>query len=262
MDTQAPNEMNETKTTEKKDVEKRTAEKSVGASSYLTPIAVVLGSIIIAGAFYFGHGSTPVQTAPQSGSGQTQTAAVNIKDVKVAGEPYVGNKNAPVTIALWFDYQCPFCKLLDDNTIKKVYPKYVQTGKVKIVFKDFAFLGPDSDTAGLFARAVWDLYPDKFYAWYQAMFSAQDKENSGFGDLASIEKLAKSFPGIDEAKVVAQMNSNKSKYTAIMSANRSEGAKFGVRGTPSMIIGTKLIVGAQPYDIVSAAIDAQLKKAK
>lgn len=255
------NTHNETVAPEKKDVETK-VEKKIEVGRYLTPIAVVLGSIIIAAAFYFGHGSVPTPTGQPIGSGQAQAVAVNIKDVKIAGEPYVGSKNAPVTIALWFDYQCPFCKLLDDNTIKKVYPKYVQTGKVKIVFKDFAFLGPDSDTAGLFARAVWDLYPDKFYAWYQAMFSAQDKENTGFGDLASIEKLAKSFPGIDEAKVVAQMNSHKSKYTAVMSADRAEGSKFGVRGTPSMIIGNKLIVGAEPYSVVSAAIDAQLKKAK
>ncbi len=63
MDTQAPNE---TKTTENKDIEKKPenyVEKNVEVGRYLTPIAVVLGSIVIATAFYFGHGSAPAPTA-------------------------------------------------------------------------------------------------------------------------------------------------------------------------------------------------------
>ncbi len=235
--------------------------KNTEANSYLTPIAVVLGAIIIAGAFYFGHGGVAAPTAGQPTRGQTQ-AVVNINDVKTAGEPYIGSKNAPVTMALWFDYQCPFCKLLDTNSMPELYTNYIKTGKLKIVFKDFAFLGPDSDTAGLFARALWDLYPNRFYAWYQAMYAAQDEENSGFGNLASIEKLAKGFPGIDEAKVVTQMNSHKSEYAAAMSADRAEGESMGVRGTPSFIIGTHLSVGAQQYSKISALINAQLQKVK
>lgn len=240
---------------------KNSDTKNTEASSYLTPIAVVLGAIIIAVAFYFGHGGAPVPTSGQPTSGQTQTA-VNISDVKTAGEPYIGSKDAPVTMALWFDYQCPFCKLLDTNSMPELYTNYIKTGKLRVVFKDFAFLGPDSDAAGLFARALWDLYPNRFYAWYQAMYAAQDGENSGFGNMASIEKLAKTFPGINEAKVVTQMNSHKSEYAAAMSADRAEGERMGVRGTPSFIIGTHLSVGAQPYSKISALINAQLQKVK
>jgi len=234
--------------------------KEVSASDrYMTPIALVIGAIIIASAFYFGHGTAPV--AKQAGNAPAQVA-VNIKDVKTAGNPYVGNVNAPVTLAVWFDYQCPYCKMLDDDTLTQVYKNYVQTGKVKIVFKDFAFVGPDSSAAALFARAVWELYPTKFYTWYQAMFAAQDKENTGFGDTASIEKLTKTITGIDVAKVKALLKKKSDTFKAEMTADRKEGAKLGVSGTPSIIIGTKRLDGAVPYSQVSKLIDEQLKAVK
>ncbi len=229
-----------------------------GVSQYLTPIAVLLGAIIIAGAFYFGNGSAPATTTQNTGNTQTATI-VNIKDIKTDGEPFIGDKNAPVTMALWYDYQCTFCKLFDINSMPKIYSEYIKTGKLRVVFKDFAFLGPDSYIDGLFSRSVWDLYPDKFYTWFQAMYKAQDGENTGFGDLQSIEKLAKTIPGLDVSKIIANMNSKKDEYKAVMSADRAEGNKMGVRGTPSMIIGKQLLVGAQPYDVIKAAIDAELK---
>ena len=222
---------------------------------YLTPIAVLLGAVILAGAYVFGHGVGTNNGL--TGGNQPAPATVDIKDVKTDNDPYVGDKNAPVTIALWFDYQCPFCKKLDTDTLPQVYTDYVKTGKVKIVFKDFQFLGQDSDTAAVFARAVWELYPDKFYTWYQAMFNAQDEEgDQGFGNLASIQTLTKTIPGIDADKVTALMNQKQSTYAAAVAADRTEGASFGVNGTPAMIIGTQLLAGAEPYATVKAAIDA------
>ncbi|HFC11051.1 MAG TPA: hypothetical protein ENJ75_02590 [Candidatus Kaiserbacteria bacterium] len=224
---------------------------------YMTPIALIIGAIIIGGALYFGHGSAP---APQKG--KTAQTAVNIKDVKISNNAYVGNADAPVTIAVWFDYQCPYCKMLDDNTLKQVYENYVKEGKVKIVYKDFAFLGPDSDTDALFARAVWDLYPEHFYEWYQAMFTKQDKENSGFGDRASVEALTKTISGIDEAKVSALVDSKKKELEAEITADRNEGAKLGIQGTPSVVVGNQLLNGVVSYSKLSQIIDSELGAVK
>lgn len=224
---------------------------------YLTPIAVLVGALIIAAAFIFGHGGTQPQAAQQ---GQ-QAAAVNIKDIKTDGDPFIGNANAPVVMAFWFDYQCPFCKQFETTVTPLLYQNYVQSGKLKIVFKDFQFLGQDSTTAAEFARAMWAVYPDKFYDWYVAMFNAQDQEgDQGFGNLDSIKALTAKMPGVDVNKVIANMNANKTQYDAAIAADRSEGQKFGVNGTPAAIIGTTLISGAQPYEKVAPLIDAQLKK--
>jgi protein-disulfide isomerase len=222
---------------------------------YGTALAVVVGAVIIGGALIYGHAGTPSGT-----TGNGQPTAVDIKDVKTDNDPYIGDKNAPVTIAVWFDYQCPFCKQLDTTTLPQIYADYVKTGKVRVVFKDFQFLGEDSMTAAEFARAVWEAYPDKFYDWYKAMFNAQDAEgDQGFGDLASIQTLTKTIDGMDVDRITKLMTDKKAQYDAAIAADRTEGTSFGINGTPAMIIGTQVLSGAQPYSAVQPLIDAELK---
>jgi protein-disulfide isomerase len=228
----------------------------------LMAIGLFLGLCLVALALYYGHGSSPATTGTtgqQQGTGATQ--AVDIQKVKTDGEPFIGNPNAPVAMAIWFDYQCPFCKQFDQGPLSQVYQNYVQTGKVKVIFKDFPFLGDDSIAAGEFGRAVWALYPNQFYNWYMAMFAAQDAEgDQGFGDQASIVAMTKTqVPQIDTAKVVSYVNANKAKLDAELQADKNEGIAFGIQGTPSVIVGTQLLAGAQPYTTVSAALDAALK---
>lgn len=222
---------------------------------YLTPIAVVVGAAILAAAFIFGHGAKPTDQTGQ------QAAKVDIKDVSTEGDPFIGNANAPVTMAFWFDYQCPFCKQFEETVTPQLFENYVKTGKLKIVFKDFQFLGQDSQVGAEFARAMWEAYPDHFYDWYLAMFAAQDDEgDKGFGDLDSIKAITAKINGVDVAKVVALMNQKKAQYDAEIAADRNEGQKFGINGTPSLIIGITVLSGAQPYSAVAALVDAQLAK--
>ncbi len=228
---------------------------------YGTAVSVLVGLIILAAAVYFGHGLQPTtQQASTGTNGQPASPAVDIKNVKTQGDPIVGNANAPVEMALFFDYQCPYCKQFDQTVLSQIYTNYVQTGKVKVVFKDFDFIGPDSLVASEYEHAIWDLYPDKFYAWYTAMFAAQDEENKGFGDEASIQKLTATVSGIDAAKVAAQVKAKKAEYDAATQATFTEAQGYGIQGTPSVIVGTTLLQGMKDYATVTALLDAQLKK--
>jgi protein-disulfide isomerase len=235
--------------------------KSVFMEKYLTPIAVILGAVIIAGAFIFGHGLGST-TPAASTSGTPAATAVNITNVKTANEPYIGNANAPVTMALFFDYQCPFCKQFDQTVLPILYSQYVQTGKLKIVFKDFDFIGPDSLIASEYARAMWQLYPSDFYQWYTGMYAAQVTENSlsAADYTANIQKVLAGIPGVDVSKVAALAVSDKTQYDATVTADFTEGQSYGIQGTPSVIVGTTLLQGAQQPAAVTALIDAQLKK--
>jgi protein-disulfide isomerase len=227
---------------------------------YLTPIAVIVAAVIIALAFIFVHGGAAVQQAATSG--QPAAPAVNIANLKTTGEPYIGSASAPVTMALFFDYQCPFCKQFDQTVMPQVITNYVQTGKVKVVFKDFDFLGNDSITGAEFGRAIWATYPDQYGAWLTAMFTAQDQEGDvGFGNSATIVTMIKAqFPTMDTTKLLALITANKTQYDAEIAADRAEGAADGIQGTPSVIVGTTLLQGAQTYSTVAALLDAQLKK--
>lgn len=232
--------------------------------------AIIVAGLIVAAGLFFGLNSKggnknvglntdaqPNQPSAQP-SAQPDSQTVDIAKVKTAGEPFIGNPNAPVTIAFWSDYQCPFCKHFDNDTIKQVVDNYVKQGKVKIVFKDFQFLGNDSQVAGIIGRAVWEVAPDKYYSWHEAMYKNQDKENSGWGNKSDILALTQSL-GIDSKKVETLATKNVKKYINMINADRSEGSSFGINGTPGTIIGKNLISGAQPYSSVKQLIDAELQ---
>lgn len=234
------------------------------AQKLAVPISIVVAGALIAGAIYLSN--TRNAGAPQV----VQQPKVNIKDVKIAGEPFIGDVNAPVTMAYWADYQCPFCKAVEvggvpqiptPSAIPLLIKNYVDTGKLKIVFKDFPFLGNDSTTAALYEHAVWELYPDKFYSWRSAMFKAQDEEgDQGFGNEASILKLIAKIQGLDANRLKALVAEKKDIYSKAIDADREEGSKFGVKGTPGFIIGTKFIAGADQLSTFTSAIEALLKK--
>ncbi len=233
-------------------------------SALFIPASIVIAGLLVGGGLYFGLS----QSGSPAGPGGTQpTVAVDIKDVNVDGAPYIGKADAKVVLAYWFDYQCPYCKAVDVGGIPQIpiepampllIKEYVDTGKLKIVFKDYAFLGPDSTTAALYKRAVWKLYPDKFYEWHEAMFRAQDEEHGGFGDEASIVALIKTIPGMDASAVQADVAANKAEYQAKIDADRAEGTSLGISGTPGFITGKTLIPGAVELPSFKSAIDPQL----
>jgi len=240
------------------------------SNKYFLPIAVIAAGLIIAGAVYWNgaHPSSGSGQAPTGGSGNTP-AAVNINNVKTDGDPYIGNPNAPVTIAFWSDFQCPYCKAFEVGgvagvttpaALPDIIKNYVDTGKVKIVFMDFVFLGNDSVTAALYNQSVWKLYPSEYFAWRTAMYTAQDQEgDQGFGNAASIDKLDTTIPGIDAAKIAADVKANGSAYQAMVDSDKAEAEKVGIQATPAFVIGTQVITGAYPYASFKTAIDALLK---
>lgn len=199
--------------------------------------------------------------AKQQQPAETQpNVKVNIKDVSVEGEPYIGDPDAPITMAYWLDFQCPFCQKFETDTLPTLIKNYVETGKLKIVFKDFQFLGDDSQTAGLVANAVWEIAPKSYQAWHEAMYKNQDDENGGWGKKEDIIAMTRTISGVDADRVSALMEEKKDSYQKELEEDNKEGAKFGVNGTPSVVIGEQMIVGAQPLATFTQVIDALLEK--
>ncbi|MEI8130668.1 MAG: thioredoxin domain-containing protein [bacterium] len=243
----------------KTDSRKQQSMPQLTVPSAIVLNALIIGaSIIIAAVMLGGHFTTGAGVAKDD-QAQQPTVTADIKNVKTDGAPFVGNPQAKVALAYWSDYQCPFCKQFETRTFQSILKDYVQSGKVAIVFKDFSFLGDDSDTAAEYGHAMWDLYPDKYFAWREAMYNAQDGENTGFGNEASIVKLTATVPGVDAGKVQKQVSTKKDIYQKMIEADKIEGASMGIQGTPSFITGKKLISGNNPYTDFQKALDAQLK---
>lgn len=221
-------------------------------------VAIIIAGVIVAGAVVFAskQPAQPVVANPQPQA----PVAVDVSKVKTSGEPFIGNANAPVTMAYWYDYQCPFCQRNEQEVMPQIIKNYVDTGKVKIVFKDYQFLGPDSQTLGQVSRAVWELYPDKFYAWHKAVYDNQGTENTGWATKEKILSITSGVLGVASAQqAIALATKNVGAYQKDMDADKAEGTAMGVSGTPAAIIGKQFVSGAQPYSVFQLAIEAALK---
>lgn len=223
-----------------------------------TPGAVIIAGAVIAVAIILVN-LFPAQPGAATPSPQPAARAADGSKVKTAGEPFIGNPSAPIAVAYWYDYQCPFCQRHEEETMPQIIKDYVETGKVKIVFKDYQFLGPDSQTAGLASRAVWEVAPERFYDWHKAMYDKQDDENGGWGTKDDILALTRTVLDEDAAARVGElMTSRADEYQKEMDEDKAEGAAMGITGTPGTIVGTQLIQGAQPYAAFQVAIEAAL----
>ncbi len=234
-------------------------------SALYVPGAIIIAGLIIGVSLIVAFKDS---TGQQAANGQQPTVAVDIKDVKIDGsDPFIGEENAPVTLVSWEDYQCPFCKAVEVGhpqiptkpAMPELIEQYVKTGKVKVVFKQYAFLGDDSTIAALYENAIWKLYPQRYHEFREAMFNAQDEEHGGFGNEASIiAMLKKEMPGVDTAKLKADVTANVAEYTKEIDEDRAEGSAFGITGTPGFITGKVMIPGAVGIDEFKKAIDPQL----
>jgi protein-disulfide isomerase len=222
--------------------------------------SVIIAGLLIAGAVFWNGQHPGSGTAGSAGTGAAPS--VNIANIKTDGSPFIGDPNAPVTVAFWSDFQCPFCKMFEVQTLPQIVQNYVNAGKVKVVFMDFPFLGPDSTVDGEYARAVWALYPSQYFAWRSALFTDQPQENSlnAADNLAWLKKVSNSVSGIEFAKLTAEVAANQATYDAAMNADKAQGTANGINATPSFIIGTQLISGAEPYAAFQQALDAALAK--
>src|SRR5690242_17172521 len=114
--------------------------KNVPPNTMLAVAVLAAGAFIGGSVLWSTMSSAKTQGAapPAPGAPSAPAVKVNITDVKTSGEPFVGDPNAPVTVAYWSDYQCPYCDRFETQTLPQLVQKYVNSGKVKVVFKDYS----------------------------------------------------------------------------------------------------------------------------
>jgi protein-disulfide isomerase len=182
-------------------------------------------------------------------------APIDTSDITTRPSNTEGDASATVTLIEYSDFQCPFCKRFQDSIMTRIITDYVKTGKVKLSYKNYAFLGDESRWAAQAAECAAD--QGKFWEMHDLLFNRQQSENSGAFSKENLINLAKEIK-VDSAKFTECLNQDKTLER--VQADISEGNRIGVRGTPSFLLNGKLIVGAQPYETFKAAIDATLKK--
>ncbi len=170
-------------------------------------------------------------------------------DVSADDDAVRGNKNAPVTIIEFSDYQCPYCKR-NSETMKQIEEEYGD--KVAIVFRDFPLqFHKQAQKAAEAAECAGD--QGKYWELHDYMFSNQDK--LAVDDLKDAAKQL----GLDSNAFNQCLDSGAQE--AEVQADVRAGEALGIRGTPIVFVNGKMINGARPFDSFKQIIDAELAKA-
>lgn len=170
-----------------------------------------------------------------------------------AKAPRKGQRNAPVTIQMFSEFQCPFCSRVKP-TIEQLLAQY--KGKIEIIWRDYPL--PFHDNAMPAAEAAREVFTQggekKFWAYHDLLFANQQSLSR-----ADLEKYATQVGGIDMAKFKKALDSNthRNAVQSDVNAVREAGAQIG---TPAFFINGKLLQGAQPLDAFKAAVDGALKE--
>ncbi|MFD2264476.1 DsbA family protein [Lacibacterium aquatile] len=164
-----------------------------------------------------------------------------------AKDPTFGPSDADVTIVEFFDYRCPYCKQVADRVLNVAKADK----KVRVVFKEYPILGPQSVVAARAAIAAQAL--GKYVEFHQALMAWK-----GQMDVDSILKVATSV-GLNADKMKTEMAKPEveDRLRTVMSLGRS----IGISGTPAFLIGKQLVPGAVDEDYLKQLIaDARAAK--
>jgi protein-disulfide isomerase len=138
----------------------------------------------------------------------------------------LGSPTAPVTLVEYADFQCPYCAEWTHRAFPALVDRYVRPGKVRIVFRGLAFLGPDSDRA--LRTAVAAGRENRLWNVVEGLYHRQGHENSGWVTEPLLDEIA-------GPRAVAARNAP---WVAAEMADASRAARAaGVAGTPAFQVG-------------------------
>ena len=173
--------------------------------------------------------------------------------------PILGDINAPLTLVEFGDYQCTFCKKFFDETEKSILMNYVETGKVKVLFKDFIVVNEDSVNAASAAHCAND--QKMFWQYHSTLYNNWDGEGTGWASSEQLHQFASTL-GLDMNEFSECMS--QSKWKDMVLSSHADGRTLGVDATPTFFIIDEnnealKIIGAQRYDVFQEVFDSLLE---
>jgi protein-disulfide isomerase len=162
--------------------------------------------------------------------------------------PQYAPRKYDVTIIEFFDYNCGYCKKARDNVDQLIK----EDKKVRVIFKEYPILGPQSIEMSTVALAVQINYPKSYFKFHNALMKSKERGKDG------AYKIAKSL-GLSVKKLKSTVARDAEKIAKMISENHQIGKEIGVTGTPGFIIGEELLPGAYPLDVMKEKIAAARK---
>jgi len=168
------------------------------------------------------------------------------------GDIMIGSDKAPVTIIEYASMTCPHCAHFEETTLPELKKRYIDTGKVRFIFREFP-LDPLAAAGFMLARCAGK---DKFMPIVEALFAKQHdwmvKE-----PIPPLIAIAKQF-GFSEQSF-NQCLANQQVLDSIQTVRDRAAEKLGVNSTPTFFVNGKKLSGDQSIDAMAKVIDPYLK---
>lgn len=206
------------------------------ARRLVLPSFVVISVLAIAGIFALSGGF----------SGKTGPAVA-------AARPVLGQATAPIAIDEYGDFQCPSCGSFARLVEPKIRSTYIDTGKARLIWHDFAWIGAESRDAANAARCAGD--QSRFWEFHDLLYSSQNGENQGAFSSERLKAMGVSLH-LDATRFDACIDAGT--YAPAVAADFADVRSQGFNGTPTFLIGNQRLVGAQPFEVFANLIDGQL----
>jgi protein-disulfide isomerase len=214
--------------------------------------AIAAAAVIVIVAVVISSGGSSKKGSPEGDAIGAKQAKQLLDGIPQKGST-LGSPKAKVTLTEFADLQCPFCR---DYTVKQfpaLVAKYVRTGKVKMVFQNYAFIGPDSLTAALAAEAAGK--QNKLWHFIDVFYNNQGPENTDYVTDKFLTKIAKGA-GVDPKKMLTDRDDPSARQA--VAAAQQAAASAGVSSTPTFVLKG----GTGPAQKLSAdQVEAALAKA-
>ena len=225
----------------------RTGRRPLVLAGYLA--AALAGALLLAGSLVAFGGLGRATPSPSP----TPTPAPN-----EANGRSLGSAAAPVTVEIWADYQCPYCQaetLVFGGSLERAF---VLPGSVRVVFRDFAFLGQESTDAAVAARCAGRQDPGAYWRYHDLLFAAQKGENQGAFSRANLVTFA-GIAALDATPFTACLDDPS--VAKAVAAETAAGRALGVESTPTLRVtgpgGTRTLPGfSSSWSTIRDAISA------
>lgn len=210
--------------------------------------AVLLVATLIRGT------DTAEQTAqPQADPDQRAGSELDMAR-RVDGDPLaMGDADAPVVLVEFADFRCPFCGVFARETQPELVAQYVETGMLRIEWRDLPVFGDQSVEAALAARAAGR--QGRFWEFHEAVYAQAPSRGKPDLPLERLLDLADEAGVADLDQLEADMSDPD--VHSELQHDIDEATALGASSTPVFLVNDRPIVGAQPLEVFVEAIEAE-----
>ena len=225
-------------------------------------IGAVIASIAIVAVMFglngtFDESELAIKATPEMDSiGPTE---ITMETFVENGSPVLGNPNAPITLVEFGDYQCHYCNVFFETIEGDIITNYVETGKVKIIFKDYNIIGSDSVNASHGAHCAKD--QGMFWEYHDILYSNWTGENNGWASPENLILFAEKI-NLDMDKWVKCMDEKP--HSKVILTSNEDAKKLQLTGTPAFFVinsdgQVSKLFGAQPFEVFERVFDEKLE---